>query len=132
ELDGIANRTQFNGKTLLDGTFAAPASGASGTSGTSGASGAGQKLVFQIGANANQTLELHVASMKAADLGSVGASGGLSIEDIDVTNFIEAAAASGASGTSGTSGAAGSQTFEQVIAAIDAAIKQVSEQRSLL
>ena len=62
EIDGIAERTQFNGKDLLDGSFS------------------GTDLVFQIGANASQQLTVNIASMKAADLGS-------GVADIDVSGF---------------------------------------------
>ncbi|MCM3063237.1 MULTISPECIES: flagellin Hag [Bacillus] len=64
---GIADRTQFNGKDLLDGSFA---------SGTA-------DLVFQIGANGGQQLTVNIDSMKAADLGSAT----VKISDIDVTAF---------------------------------------------
>ncbi|AZV51982.1 flagellin Hag [Bacillus pumilus] len=64
---GIADRTQFNGKDLLDGSFA---------SGTA-------DLVFQIGANGGQQLTVNIDSMKAADLGSAT----VKISNIDVTNF---------------------------------------------
>ncbi|MGD7063245.1 flagellin Hag [Bacillus altitudinis] len=64
---GISDRTQFNGKDLLDGSFA---------SGTA-------DLVFQIGANGGQQLTVNIDSMKAADLGSAT----VKISDIDVTAF---------------------------------------------
>ncbi|TQR25928.1 flagellin Hag [Bacillus safensis] len=64
---GISDRTQFNGKNLLDGSFA---------SGTA-------DLVFQIGANGGQQLTVNIDSMKAADLGSAT----VKISDIDVTAF---------------------------------------------
>ena len=52
ELDGIATRTQFNGMTLTNGDFT------------------GKKL--QIGANADQTMDVDITSIKAADLGVSG------------------------------------------------------------
>ncbi|MCP8951092.1 flagellin Hag [Bacillus safensis] len=64
---GIADRTQFNGKNLLDGSFA---------SGTA-------DLVFQIGANGGQQLTVNIDSMKAADLGSAT----VKISNINVTDF---------------------------------------------
>ncbi|CUB20845.1 Flagellin [Bacillus subtilis] len=64
--NGIADRTQFNGKNLLDGSFA---------SGTA-------DLTFQIGANKGQQLTVNIDSMKAADLGTT-----VAISDIDVTTF---------------------------------------------
>ena len=69
---GIADRTQFNGKNLLDGTFAG---------------------TFQIGANAGQQLDVTIASMKASDLGSAT----VKISAIDVTAF-EATAANATGG----------------------------------
>jgi len=60
ELSGIAERTEFNGKKLLNGTFA---------------SGKG---VFQIGANKNQTLELVIQTSGA---------GGLSATDLGVNSI---------------------------------------------
>ncbi|MEN2768678.1 flagellin Hag [Ornithinibacillus xuwenensis] len=64
---GISDRTQFNGKTLLDGSFA---------------SGSGS-LTFQIGANTTQQLSVNIESMAAKDLGTSG----LKINAIDVTDF---------------------------------------------
>ncbi|AVM23467.1 flagellin Hag [Bacillus pumilus] len=66
EIDGIGDRTQFNGKTLLDGSFA---------NGT-------DDLVFQIGANTGQKLTLNIESMKSANLGTT-----VAISAIDVTAF---------------------------------------------
>lgn len=63
ELDGIGDRTEFNGKKLLDGSTTT--------------------VTFQIGANAGQTLKLTFESMKAADLGSAT----LKMDAIDVTDF---------------------------------------------
>lgn len=50
ELNRIANETQFNGKNLLDGTFSAE--------------------IFQVGANANQTVAVGMSSTKATDMGN--------------------------------------------------------------
>lgn len=50
ELNRIANETEFNGKKLLDGSFAAQ--------------------VFQVGANANQTIAVGMHSTKATDIGN--------------------------------------------------------------
>lgn len=64
EIDGIAERTQFNGKDLLNGNFASGA----------------DDLIFQIGANAGQQITLNIESMKAADLAE-------GLDEIDVTTF---------------------------------------------
>jgi len=54
ELDRIAETTQFNGKTVIDGTMS--------------------NATFQVGANAgtNQTISFSITSAKTADLGSAG------------------------------------------------------------
>lgn len=64
EIDGIAQRTQFNGKTLLNGSFASTA------------------LTFQIGANQTQQLELTIAAMDST---------ALTVNGIDVTGFTTSA-----------------------------------------
>jgi len=60
ELDGISERTAFNGKTLLDGSFAT------------------SSLTFQIGANDLQAMTLTIDDMSASGLG---------VNDISVTSF---------------------------------------------
>ncbi|MCR6112155.1 flagellin Hag [Bacillus sp. A301a_S52] len=67
ELTGIANRTEFNGKTLLNGDF----------------DDATDDLVFQIGANATQQISVNIENMDADSLGD----GTGVISDVDVTNF---------------------------------------------
>ncbi|HJV75571.1 MAG TPA: flagellin [Noviherbaspirillum sp.] len=52
ELDRVATTTQFNGQSLLDGTLSA--------------------TQFQVGANANQTINIGIASAKGGDLGNYG------------------------------------------------------------
>ncbi|MED0701297.1 MULTISPECIES: flagellin [Aeribacillus] len=56
EIDRIANTTQFNTKNLLDGTL----------------SGSGNGLIFHIGANSGQNVELTIANMKASGIGVSG------------------------------------------------------------
>ncbi|MGB3973843.1 MAG: flagellin Hag, partial [Peptococcia bacterium] len=97
EIDGIRDRTEFNGKTLLDGTFSA--------------TGSGTDMVFQIGANANQSLTINIEDMGANKLGTSG----IKINAIDVEAF----------GTTATS-------FDKQLEAIDAAINTVSETRANL
>jgi flagellin len=53
ELDGIAERTAFNGKTLMNGSYASGAA----------------NLTFQIGANASQAMTLNIGNMGASALG---------------------------------------------------------------
>ncbi|MCR6108027.1 flagellin Hag [Salipaludibacillus agaradhaerens] len=100
ELTGIANRTEFNGKTLLNGDFE--------EAGT-------DSLVFQIGANATQQIEVNIENMDADSLGD----GTGVISDVDVTNFATIAA-----------GDAGG--FDATLAIVDGALQQVSDQRSAL
>ena len=64
EIDGVADRTQFNGKDLITGDFAEGES----------------DLVFQIGANEKQQLVVNVNDMHAEALG---------VEGIDVSTFTE-------------------------------------------
>ncbi|MCR6112157.1 flagellin Hag [Bacillus sp. A301a_S52] len=100
ELTGIANRTEFNGKTLLNGDFE--------EAGT-------DSLVFQIGANATQQIEVNIENMDADSLGD----GTGVISDVNVTNFATIAA-----------GDAGG--FDATLAIVDGALQQVSDQRSAL
>ena len=59
ELNGISERTAFNGKTLLDGSLTSD-----------------NVLTFQIGANQNQAMTLEIGDMSASGLGLGGALGG--------------------------------------------------------
>jgi flagellin len=56
ELNGISERTAFNGKTLLDGSLTSD-----------------NVLTFQIGANQNQAMTLEIGDMSASGLGLGGA-----------------------------------------------------------
>ncbi len=127
EVDGISNRTEFNGKKLLNGTF-----NGTGTPGTPADPDAGtpeipatdgEALVFQIGANATQQIKVNIQDMSAAALGVAGTDGktetGKSVKDIDVSKF-ETIAADEDGG------------FDDQLAIVDGAIKQVSAQRSKL
>ncbi|MCR6095069.1 flagellin Hag [Salipaludibacillus agaradhaerens] len=100
ELTGIANRTEFNGKTLLDGTFEDGEDG----------------LVFQIGANATQQISVNIENM---DANSLGTDDTLNIASINVTEFVNNAADEAGG-------------FDETLAIVDAALQQVSDQRSAL
>ena len=65
EITGISGRTEFNGKTLLQGAYA-----------TAG-------IDLQIGANVAQKLEINVANMGASAIGSSA----IKIDSIDVQTF---------------------------------------------
>ncbi|ARW08474.1 flagellin [Bacillus atrophaeus] len=67
---GISDRTQFNGKKLLNGDFN---------------STDGQKLQFQIGSNDGQTLSVNIEDMSVKSLGTTD----LKIKDLDVTKFAD-------------------------------------------
>ncbi|MBU8728317.1 MULTISPECIES: flagellin Hag [Bacteria] len=127
EVDGISNRTEFNGKKLLNGTF-----NGVGTPGTPADPGAGtpeipatdgDALVFQIGANATQQIKVNIQDMSAAALGVTDNNGavetGKSVKDIDVSKF-ETIASEEDGG------------FDDQLAIVDGAIKQVSAQRAKL
>ena len=102
--NGISDRTEFNGKKLLDGTFAADPEG-----------GEAKKLTFQIGANGAQQLSVHIEAMSADKLGVEDKT----VSTIKVTDFAEIAADEEGG-------------FNDQLAIIDGAIKQVSDQRSKL
>ncbi|WP_270568149.1 flagellin Hag [Bacillus sonorensis] len=104
---GISDRTEFNGKKLLDGTFAT------------------EQLQFQIGANSGQTLSVNIGNMSITALGDSNAAG-LRIENIDVTKL------DGKDDTGTALADAANYTFDKQLKAIDDAIKQVSTQRSKL
>ncbi|GJI59177.1 flagellin Hag [Bacillus altitudinis] len=104
--NGISDRTEFNGKKLLNGDFA---------DGTA-------TLTFQIGANKAQKLDVNIEAMSSDALGAIDdATGdlvaGQAISNLDVTQF---------------SAATPTLTFDQQLDIVDGAIKQVSDQRSKL
>jgi len=68
EITKISERTEFNGKTLLDGTYDTSGSG----------------ITFQVGANDTQQIELTIQDMGADALGS----GSITMDTIDVTGFL--------------------------------------------
>jgi len=70
EIDGISERTAFNGKTLLDGTYSTSV------------------LTFQIGANSGQAMTLNITDMSAATGLSLSAA---SISVSDATFAFDAA-----------------------------------------
>ncbi|MEK5503556.1 flagellin Hag [Bacillus sp. FSL M8-0168] len=105
EIDGISNRTEFNGKKLLDGTFK-----------DTGDAATTKSLVFQIGANATQQISVNIGNMSADALGT---SDTLNISSLDVTKFADTA-----------SDVAGG--FNEQLKIVDDAINQVSTQRAKL
>ena len=75
EVDRIADTTSFNGKVLLDGAF----------------SGTGHAAIFQVGANAGQTISVEIAAANASVLGGGGAS--TALNGLDVTDRANASIA---------------------------------------
>ncbi|NTU26121.1 flagellin Hag [Bacillus tequilensis] len=107
--NGISDRTEFNGKKLLNGNFN---------------STDGKELTFQIGANGGQQLSVHIEDMSAKALGKVDETSGAlvegkSVQDINVKNFETIKA--------GDDGG-----FNDQLAVVDGAINTVSKQRSKL
>ncbi|MDG4730193.1 MULTISPECIES: flagellin Hag [Bacillus] len=103
--NGISDRTEFNGKKLLNGAFA---------DGTA-------TLTFQIGANKAQKLDVNIEAMSSDKIGATQADGtlvaGQAVSNLDVTQFAAATP---------------TLTFDQQLDIVDGAIKQVSNQRSKL
>ncbi|ARK32093.1 flagellin Hag [Halalkalibacter krulwichiae] len=133
EITGIAERTEFNTKTLMTGDFAEAAAGEG-----EGEAAAVRSLNFQIGANQRQTVTLNISDMRASALGNVSAagegegegSGGLTINNINVTTAVHQSAGAGEGEGEGEGG--GAVTFDNIIGSIDKAIEQVSSERSKL
>jgi len=73
ELSRVANTTQFNGQNVLDGTLAA--------------------AQFQVGANANQTITVSIASAKGSDIGSNNLETSAGVADTTSSGVATAAAA---------------------------------------
>ena len=74
ELDRVANTTQFNGQNVLDGSLTS--------------------TQFQVGANANQTINIGVASARASDIGNNTLPGGTAAKKVDATSISQAASGS--------------------------------------
>jgi flagellin len=67
ELDRIATTTEFNGRRLLDGSFAA--------------------ANFQVGANANQTISFGVSSLRATAMGGIAEATGTAVTAATVADL---------------------------------------------
>ena len=107
EIDAIAGRTEFNGKTLTTGAFSA---------------GTGS-LYFQIGANGGQNLQVNIGRMTASVL---DASFGGSIRE--AVSRLAAAASAG----SVADAAIGGASWSGFLTAIDNALATVNDQRAAL
>ncbi|MBB6453623.1 flagellin [Salirhabdus euzebyi] len=102
---GISDRTQFNGKNLLNGAFA---------------SGTGD-LVFQIGANKEQQLTVNIGDMSAATLLGVTTTDPDNVVAADFDDDFVVTAFEGSTAA-----------FDTMLGKIDTAIEKVSTQRSSL
>ncbi|MGB9943896.1 flagellin Hag, partial [Bacillus subtilis] len=107
--NGISDRTEFNGKKLLNGAFSEDS---------------GKSLTFQIGANGSQQLSVNIESMAATAIGALDDDGNLvadqTVAKIDVTKFADNAADTATVG------------FDAQLKTVDDAINTVSKQRSKL
>ncbi len=111
-IDRIASTTQFNHKNLLDGSADSATAAAAGPP----AVAAGQDLIFQIGANAGQTVSLKVSDSRSTNIGTVG------------TDKLAALAAGGTLDLSDKTGAA----QQKALAVVDQAIADISATREKL
>jgi flagellin len=103
EIQRISTQTQFNGKTLLDGTLTKVEDGGDG------------ELNFQIGANKNQSITLSIGDMGAGETG-------LKLATVDGTGSITAYSLSIDT----------NENASAAVDTIDAAIEKVSTERSKL
>ncbi len=100
-IENVADRTQFNGTKLLDGSSAS--------------------LTFQVGANQGETLDVALSDMQTSALGL----GGFEADGTTATVAINAIDLNGAANDG-----IGATTTDAALAAIDQAIKQVSTFRA--
>ncbi len=105
EIDRISTDTEFNKKTLLDGSFS------------------DKELNFQIGANAKQFIGLNIGNMDATSL---------SVDGIKVTDTIEEVDDTDPDNPVTTEVDITSDEISEQLDTIDAAINKVSEQRANL
>jgi flagellin len=94
EVNRIASHAQFNGMNIMTGTFARN-------------SAAGRSMMFQVGANMDQSEQVFVATMTAQALGLQGAQGDSGMISISTT-----------------------EGANQAIGSLDSALKQISKQRA--
>jgi len=123
EIDRISQTTQFNKQDLLTG-------------GNSKDSGATQSFTFQIGANSGQTMSVDIDNMGAEALGVKGLTFGPAVKETEETGETEETEETGETGETEATGEEGNSAAvaadKNPIDAIDAAISQVSKQRSKL
>lgn len=112
---GISDRTEFNGKNLLDGTFVAE----------NDVEADQKDLVFQIGANGGQQLTVNIGDMSVVGL---GLSEAIAEGETTATSLIDVTEFAG----DGITTEAGTEAYDAQLALIDSAISNVSSTRSNL
>jgi len=124
EIDRIADNTEWNGNTILDGT-------ADGSSGSS--------VSYQIGVDGGQTVAVSFGNMTNASAGSMN---GISASKLTMTTAVASQASAAAStdannsaiaavtGITGVTGFTAAENASAAITALDTAIEAVSNQRS--
>jgi flagellin len=102
ELSRVATTTQFNGQNVLDGTLSA--------------------TQFQVGANANQTIDVSIASAKGSDIGNY------SLSTESGAAFSSGATATVANLVGGqTLTVSGNGTSEDIVVAAGASVKDIAD-----
>lgn len=92
EIDRIALNTQFNGQRVLDGSFSSAS--------------------FQVGANANQTINFSIGSVKASAIGGIASSTGTEVTaaaSTDITVALGGGTATTINSSAGFTGASNGQ-----------------------
>lgn len=84
ELDRNALNTQFNGQRILDGSFA--------------------NASFQVGANANQTINFAVGSIKSSSIGAIAYQQGVAVSNVAATDITIASGTAAAVGINSSAG----------------------------
>lgn len=109
ELDAISTRTEFNGRTLLDGSL----------DGRAESEGEGQGLWIQTGANGGQGITIHIPDLSSESLG-------VTEVNVTVTDVVSD------EDEDGNVVGPGQSITSEALEAIDAAISLVSSARSVL
>ncbi|CAM2797892.1 flagellin [Legionella worsleiensis] len=88
ELDRISNNTEFNGQRILDGSFT--------------------NASFQVGANANQTINFSISSVKSSAIGGIATETGTEVSAAAATDITIAVGGGSATSINSSAGFAGS------------------------
>lgn len=93
ELDRISQNTEFNGQRILDGSFS--------------------NASFQVGANANQTIEFSIGSVKASSIGGIADTTGTEVSAAAATDITIAIGSGSATSITTSANFAGSETGQE-------------------